>query len=124
MVLVWVEPVFLSLLGELVFYSLNTATQRSGAILVACGILMEFKVSHLRISIDTIKNGIISHQGWMHSTHLPGQFVQDWVNEKVNNVPINFWLWAREDDLLKIEARAFWTILFGTVIWAYGDLLV
>jgi hypothetical protein len=113
-----------SLLVELAFCSLNTATQRAGAVLVACGILMEFKVSHLRVSIDTIKNGTISPKGWLHSAHLPGQFVQEWVSEKVNDVPVSIWLMARENNAYKIEARAFWAVIFGTVIWAYGDLFV
>lgn len=115
---------FLSLAGEIYVEKFDTAFQRAGAVLVACGILIEMKVHQLRVSISLIAKGQMSPQGFIHSAHLPGMFVQDWSKEKIHEEPVSLWLWARESDAIKFETNAFWAIVVGTVVWAYGDLLV
>jgi hypothetical protein len=51
-------------------------------------------------------------------------FVQDWSKVKIHEEPVSLWLWDREYDAIKFETNAFWAIVVGTVVWAYGDLLV
>ena len=115
---------FVSLFGEVSYSALDTFFSRSGAVLVACGVIIELKVSQLRIAMNQISNGIISPRGMIHSAHLPGQFVQEWNNEQVNNAPVSMWLMARTNDAYKFEARAFWAVIVGTVVWAYGDKII
>jgi len=110
---------FLSLAGEIFVEKFDTAFQRAGAVLVACGILIEMKVHQLRVSISLIAKGQMSPQGFIHSAHLPGMFVQDWSKEKIHEKPVSLWLWEREYDAIKFETNAFWALLLGQL---YGPM--
>jgi hypothetical protein len=116
----------ISLLGEFLVLSLdeNNIFGRSGAILVAAGIVIELKMLRTKSSIQLIYNGNISPRGYLTSAHMLGPFTSEWTNEKVNDVPVSMWLMGQENTILKYERRVFWMVVIGTLIWAYGDLIV
>jgi hypothetical protein len=99
------------------------AFERSGAVLVVAGIFLEQKISKARIGAGLIQGGIISPHGFLGSAHLPGQFALEWSNEKVNGIPVFFWLMGQENLMLKLENRMNWLLIIGTVVWGYGSLI-
>lgn len=114
----------ISLFGDVFIVSISTAFPRSGAVLVAFAALIELRVLGSRLAISSIRNGNISPQGFIMSAHLPGQFTPEWIDEKVSGVPVFMWLMGQENQAYKFERRATRMLLLGTVIWAYGDLLI
>lgn len=100
------------------------AFERSGAVLVVAGIFLEQKITKARTAAGLIQGGIISPHGVLGSSHLPGQFLQEWNNENVNGVPVFLWLMGQEKFMLKLDGRMNWLLITGTVVWGYGSLIL
>lgn len=104
--------------------SLDNAFQRAGAVLVMFSVIIEVMVNRVKTKIEWIRDGYIPAITKPGSGRSQADNLLEYGRAKIKGVSVREWLDSQLILMSSVEVHVLVMACVGTVIWAYGDVLM